>query len=62
MDPQRIPHLHPAGQAALCLPDDGEPLHLQGGLVGQRQLLLHRIQPVHFQERFLQLHPAGASG
>lgn len=58
LDPQRIPHLHPAGQKALCLPDNGQPLHLQGGLFGQWQLLLHRFQSIYFQECFLQLHPA----
>lgn len=57
LDPQRIPHLHPAGQKALCLPDNGKPLYLQGGLFRQRQLLLHRFQFIYFQECFLQLHP-----
>lgn len=57
LDPQRIPHLHPAGQKALCLPDNWKPLYLQGGLFGQWQLLLHRFQSIYFQECFLQLHP-----
>lgn len=61
MDPQWISHFHPAGQAALCLPNNGEPLYLQSGLLGQWQLLLHRLQSVYFQERFLQLHPPGTS-
>lgn len=58
LDSQRIPHLHPAGQKALCLPDNRKPLYLQGGLFGQWQLLLHRFQSIYFQECFLQLHPS----
>ena len=62
MDPQWIPHLHPVGPAALCLPVQREPIHLQGGLVRHWELLLHRVQPVHLQERVLQLHPSRAPG
>lgn len=60
MDLQWVPYLHPTGQPPLCLPDNRKPIHLQGGVVRQRQLLLHRIKPLDFEECFLQLHPAAA--
>lgn len=61
LDPQWIPDLHHTGQATFCLPDNRQPLYLEGGLLGQRKLLLHHLKPVYFQECLLQLHPPRAS-
>lgn len=53
LDLQRVPGFPADRSAALRLPEDGEPVHLQGGISGRGKLLLLRFQPHHWEERLL---------
>lgn len=57
LDLQWVPSLPVHGSATLCLPEDGEPVHLQSGSSGRRKLLLLCFQPHHREECLLQVHP-----
>lgn len=57
LDLQRVPAFPAHGSPALCLAEDGEPVHLQSGGSGRRKLLLLCFQPHHREECLLQVHP-----
>lgn len=61
MDLQRVSTLPAHGSPPLRLPEDGEPVHLQSGGSGCRQLLLLRFKSRHREERLLQVHPSHPS-
>lgn len=57
LDLQRVPRLPARRPQALRLPEEREPVHLQSGSSGRRELLLLRLQPHDREERLLQIHP-----
>lgn len=61
MDIQRVSSFPAHGPPPLRLPEDGEPVHLQSGGSGCRQLFLLRFKSCHREERLLQVHPSHSS-
>lgn len=57
LDLQRVSTFPAHGSPPLRLPEDGEPVHLQSGGPGRRQLLLLCFKPCHREECLLQVHP-----
>lgn len=56
MDLQRVPRVPAYGPPPLCLPENGELVHFQGGSSGCRKLLLLRLQSHHWKECVLKVH------
>lgn len=57
---QRVPKLHPARLASLCVPGDRKPVHLQSGANRRWQLHLCGDQQCHQRQSSQLTHTIGA--
>ena len=62
MDFQRVPIVYHPGHAALCVPEDRQPLHRQSGAIWCGQLHVCRHQHSHQEQRARTANPPSAAG
>lgn len=62
LDLQRVPVVRRPGHAAVCVPEDGQPLHRQSGAVGRGELHLCGHQHGHQDQRAGAADASGAAG